>query len=192
MDLPSASLVAAFVALYLLEWARRFRARLRNPDAPADRDPESRRLLRLTQLPAVILALIVSLLLRALALPGSRPGYLIGGLAVMCLGAALRWWAIVVLGRLFTGSITIQRDHRIVRAGPYRWLRHPSYTGGWLTMVGFGLGTGNALSLLLCLVLPLIGFAYRVRAEESALSAAMPAEYADYARRTSRMIPFLW
>jgi protein-S-isoprenylcysteine O-methyltransferase Ste14 len=191
MDLPLAILIVAFIVLYLLEWPRRVRERLRR-DGAADRHPRSRRLLRLTQLPAVVLALVAGVLLPSLALPGDRFGFRIGGLALMCLGAALRWWAIVTLGRLFRGSITIQRDHHIVSTGPYRWLRHPSYTGGWIVMLGFGLGTGNALSFLLCLGLPLIGIVHRIEAEEAELASALPGEYPDYAARTSRMIPFLW
>lgn len=191
MDLPLATLIAAFIVLYLLEWPRRIRERRRG-DGPVDRHPRSRRLLRLTQLPALAMALIAAVVLPGLALPGNRFSFWIGGLALMCLGAALRRWAIVTLGRLFSGSITIQRDHHIVTTGPYRWLRHPSYTGGWMVMVGFGLGTGNALSLLLCLGLPLIGLVHRIEAEEAELASALPAEYTDYAARTRRMIPFLW
>jgi protein-S-isoprenylcysteine O-methyltransferase len=71
-------------------------------------------------------------------------------------------------------------------------MRHPSYTGLWLQFVGLDLATGNSGGLHTGLLLPLVGIVRRIAAEETALAAALPADYADYARRTKRLIPFLW
>src|SRR5438445_543754 len=51
------------------------------------------------------------------------------GVVLFIAGLALRWWSIIKLGRFFTVDVTIARDHELIEAGPYRWLRHPSYTG---------------------------------------------------------------
>src|SRR5205085_6139499 len=61
------------------------------------------------------------------------------GLAIFMAGVVLRAWAIVTLGRFFTVHVAIASDHQLVRRGPYRLLRHPSYTGIWLIMMGLGM-----------------------------------------------------
>jgi protein-S-isoprenylcysteine O-methyltransferase len=110
----------------------------------------------------------------------------------MGLGVGLRQWAIRTLGYFFVGYVTVQPDHRVVQSGPYRCVRHPSYTGLWLQFVGLGLATGNSCSLITGLLLPLAGIVRRIAAEATALVAALPADYPDYAHRTKRLLPFLW
>jgi protein-S-isoprenylcysteine O-methyltransferase Ste14 len=116
----------------------------------------------------------------------------IAGVAILLAGAAFRIWAIVVLGRFFTVTVTIQPDHRIVEDGPYRRLRHPSYTGLLAALAGFGLALGNWLSLLALVVLPLAGVLLRIRAEEAALVRALGDGYRAYEARTDRLIPGVW
>src|SRR3546814_7292149 len=69
------------------------------------------------------------------------------GIALMPGGMGLRWWSIRVLARHFTVDVTIHPDHELVRRGPYRLLRHPSYPGLLVTFLGFALCLGNWLSL---------------------------------------------
>ncbi|HET6783682.1 MAG TPA: isoprenylcysteine carboxylmethyltransferase family protein [Pseudoxanthomonas sp.] len=114
------------------------------------------------------------------------------GLALMAGGLALRFWAIRVLARFFTVDVNIQEGHELIRRGPYRLLRHPSYTGSLMTFLGFGLALGNAWSLLVLLAPVIVAFVWRMRVEESVLAEAFPAQYPDYARRTKRLIPFVW
>lgn len=185
-------LIALALAEYVAELVRRVRERRRNPDVARDAHPGSRRRLALTQFPSVILALASAPFLSALALPGAPTAPFVAGLAVIALGLALRWWSIVTLDRFFVGSIHIQAGHRIVREGPYRWMRHPAYTGGWLFFLGIGLGCGNWLALAICAIVPLIGLVLRVGKEEEALRRAAPDEYESYCRSTRRMIPFVW
>ncbi len=114
------------------------------------------------------------------------------GIVLMIAGIAFRWWAIRVLAKFFTVDVAIHADHRLVRDGPYRWLRHPSYTGALATFLGFGLALGSGVSLLAVMVPVIIGFAYRIRVEEAALSEAFPQAYPEYARTTRRLIPGIW
>ena len=128
-----------------------------------------------------------------LRFPASLSGPLFWlGLAAMAAGLALRWWAIRVLDRFFTVDVAVHADHRLVRDGPYRRLRHPSYTGSLLTFLGFGLALGNWASLLVAMVPVTLAFLRRISVEEQALREVFPAEYEAYARQTRRLLPFLW
>ena len=111
------------------------------------------------------------------------------GLALLISGTVLRWAAVFTLKKYFTVNVTIFEDHRLVREGLYRHLRHPSYTGLLLRYLGLGLAYANWLSLAL-VFLPMLGAVlYRMRVEERALSEAFGAGYAEYARSTKRLIP---
>lgn len=111
---------------------------------------------------------------------------------MMIAGMLLRAWAVHVLADHFTVEVTIQPGHRLIRRGPYRWLRHPSYTGSLMTFYGFALALGN-LGSLLVIVLPVTAaFFRRIRVEERVLSEAFPTQYAAYARQTKRLVPFVW
>jgi len=104
---------------------------------------------------------------------------------------ALRLWAIRVLGQSFRTTVIVQDQHRLVEAGPYRLLRHPSYTGTLLTILGIGLCLGNWISLLLVIAGSAIGYGYRIMVEERALRLRFGPQYDAYARRRWRLIPFL-
>jgi protein-S-isoprenylcysteine O-methyltransferase Ste14 len=62
------------------------------------------------------------------------------GLVLMWAGIALRQWAVTVLGRFFTVDVRVQPDQTVVEAGPYRYVRHPSYSGMIITFLGLALG----------------------------------------------------
>jgi len=112
-------------------------------------------------------------------------------LSLLLCGLAIRWAAILTLGKYFTISVAIARDHHIVQSGLYRSIRHPSYSGLLLAFVGMGLSFHNWLSLVI-LVLPIAAaLALRIAVEERALRAAFGAEYEAYAARTWRLIPWL-
>ncbi len=115
--------------------------------------------------------------------------YLGLGLAVM--GIALREWSVLLLGKFFNVKVTIASNQTLVRRGPYRWLRHPAYSGSILTLVGFPVAMGTWLGALLVLLLSVAGYLYRVRVEEQALLQALGDEYLDYMRHTWRFFPGL-
>lgn len=79
----------------------------------------------------------------------------------MLLGIALRWYSAAILGKYFTFDVAIQSGQTLVEAGPYRYVRHPSYTGALLTLFGFGLALGNWVGL--AANLSCMGFAYGYR-----------------------------
>lgn len=110
-------------------------------------------------------------------------------LALLAGGLALRWTSVMFLGRYFTVNVTVLQDHRVVDSGPYRYVRHPSYSGLLLAFLGLGLFFNNWLSLVIVVVPVTIALVYRIRVEEAALGAAMGAEYAAYCARTKRLVP---
>jgi protein-S-isoprenylcysteine O-methyltransferase len=107
-------------------------------------------------------------------------------------GIALRWWAIIHLGRFFTVNVAIAADHRVVDDGPYRFVRHPSYTGALMSFVGLGLTTGNWLAAVVLVVPISVAFLRRITIEERVLAAALGEPYRAYAARTKRLVPFLY
>jgi protein-S-isoprenylcysteine O-methyltransferase len=67
----------------------------------------------------------------------------IAGICLMLLGVALRWYSVSVLGKYFTFDLAIHSGQVLVEVGPYRYIRHPSYSGALLSLLGFGLALGN-------------------------------------------------
>jgi protein-S-isoprenylcysteine O-methyltransferase Ste14 len=110
----------------------------------------------------------------------------------MWLGLAIRVWAVAALGRAFRTTVEVDPDQAVVTSGPYRWVRHPSYTGLLLIVAGVGLAAGNWLALAGCVALPLPAVVRRIRVEEAELSRVLGEPYRAYARRTKRLIPGLW
>ncbi len=158
----------------------------------SDRDPASVRWLALTWWPAGVAALAEAAWLPQLDI-GQKWGRpcLVAGVVVTGSGIVLRQWAITTLGRYFTGHVLVQGGQTVVSSGPYRWLRHPSYTGLWLEMTGIGLATRNVASMATCALLPLIGITRRITGEERELTASLPG-YREYSQGRPRLVPHIW
>lgn len=112
------------------------------------------------------------------------------GIACMLAGIGLRLYAIRVLGRFFTTSVATQAGQQVVDRGPYRWVRHPAYSGSLLTIFGLCLALTNWLAFV-GLIPAVLGFGYRIRVEEETLQSVLGEPYRDYMRRTKLLIPFL-
>jgi protein-S-isoprenylcysteine O-methyltransferase len=112
--------------------------------------------------------------------------------ALFVAGLILRWWAIITLGRFFTVDVTIEKDHELVERGPFRIVRHPSYTGVLLAFVGVALSLRNWVALLVILLPIGTAFIHRMNVEEDALSRALGPRYAEYIKRTKRLVPFVY
>jgi len=125
---------------------------------------------------------------RAAALPFGRVLAIVA-VAIFVVGLVLRWWAIITLGRFFTVDVTIQKDHELVDRGPFRLVRHPSYTGVLLAFVGFALSLRNWAALVVILMPIFVAFVRRMNVEEEALSQALGRHYAEYMARTKRLVP---
>jgi protein-S-isoprenylcysteine O-methyltransferase Ste14 len=114
------------------------------------------------------------------------------GVVIGWLGLLLRWWSFVSLGKYFTVVVKTSEDQPVVERGPYRVLRHPSYTGLLLAFAGGGLMLGNWISAVGAVSVVLIALIYRLRIEERALNAALGDRYREFAAGRARLIPYLW
>lgn len=110
------------------------------------------------------------------------------GLALYTLGGVLRLWPVFVLGRRFSGLVAIQPGHTLVTRGIYSRIRHPSYLGLLIGMLGWGLAFRSIIGVLLAAATVPVILA-RIRAEEALLAAEFGAEYEAYRARTARFIP---
>jgi len=114
------------------------------------------------------------------------------GCVLFLAGLALRWYSIVYLGRYFTVNVAIHSRHEVIDTGPYRKIRHPSYTGALLAFLGLALCIGNWLSLALIMVPITLAFARRMSTEEAALANALGTPYINYMSRTKRLAPYIY
>jgi protein-S-isoprenylcysteine O-methyltransferase len=113
-------------------------------------------------------------------------------IAFFAAGLVVRWWAIVTLGRFFTVDVVIERDHELVERGPFRWVRHPSYTGVLVAFMGWAMTLGNWVAMGVVLLPIFIAFVRRMKVEEDALLRALGDKYREYMTRTKRLIPGLY
>jgi protein-S-isoprenylcysteine O-methyltransferase Ste14 len=164
----------------------------RSADPTFARDRGSFKPLSLLFWPALGLAFGLPFLLPQATIQWHRTSLFFIGIALMLAGIAFRFYAMSLLGRFFTYQVEVHAGQTVVEAGPYRYIRHPSYTGAIVTLVGLGLALGNWAGLLALLTCTGIAFAYRISVEETALLAALGDPYKQYIRRTRRLIPFLF
>lgn len=113
-------------------------------------------------------------------------------IAMIWLGVALRLWAVITLGKHFRFTVHIHDDHKLVTSGPYRFLRHPAYTGGLVTISGIGLAMGNGISFAGAFLCLFVAYAWRIIVEEAALRARFGDAFEAHRRRTWAIIPPVW
>jgi protein-S-isoprenylcysteine O-methyltransferase Ste14 len=114
------------------------------------------------------------------------------GVGLLWAGVALRLWSFHTLGRYFTLAVQTSSDQPVIADGPYRVLRHPSYTGLLLAIVGVGFLIGNWVAVTGLAVSAACGLAYRIRVEERALLRDLGDRYRVFASTRKRMIPYVW
>jgi protein-S-isoprenylcysteine O-methyltransferase len=112
--------------------------------------------------------------------------------AAMTAGLGIRVWSMAVLGKFYTRTLLTTSDQSIVERGPYRWLRHPGYLGSLLVWVGGGFAQGNWLLAALIATLMLAAYGFRIASEEKLLRERFGSAYDAYARRTWRLVPFVF
>jgi protein-S-isoprenylcysteine O-methyltransferase Ste14 len=114
------------------------------------------------------------------------------GILLFAAGEALRMWSRRTLGRYFTYTVQTSSDQPVITNGPYRFVRHPSYTGVLLLATGAGFVEGNWLGLAALALMVFVGLSYRIRVEETALLEDLGDRYRAFAAHRKRLIPFVY
>jgi protein-S-isoprenylcysteine O-methyltransferase Ste14 len=113
------------------------------------------------------------------------------GICLLVLGSILRRYSMHILGKYFTAAVTVLPNQPVIEEGPYRWIRHPGYTAGFIIFIGIGVALGNWISLMIFLLEIIIVYRLRIQAEENALIQTIGQPYKKYMDRTKRFIPFI-
>jgi protein-S-isoprenylcysteine O-methyltransferase Ste14 len=109
-------------------------------------------------------------------------------LALACL---LSWTGLRALGKQWRVDAALSQDHQLVKAGPYRIVRHPIYTSMLCLLLGTGLLLATLWMLAIALALFLAGTEIRVRIEDELLASRFGASFAQYKRAVPAYLPFV-
>jgi protein-S-isoprenylcysteine O-methyltransferase Ste14 len=181
---------AALFAFVVLELRVRIASRRNHGGARSDR--LSLVVVHASVVVAVLAGCLSAAAVEGAAISGLRWSVFCGGLALIVAGIVIRQWSVFLLGRFFTVDVRVHPGQTVVDSGPYRWVRHPSYTGMLVTFAGIGLALGNWVALAALIVLPLPGLVYRISVEERALLDGIGEPYRRFAAGRSRLVPGLW
>jgi protein-S-isoprenylcysteine O-methyltransferase Ste14 len=111
--------------------------------------------------------------------------------AILCAtGLAFALWARVTLGRNWSGIVTLKEGHELVERGPYRFVRHPIYTGILTIFSATALALGH-LGGFAGTLLIFASFWVKLCDEEKLMLQQFSERYAAYRRRAKRIIPFV-
>jgi protein-S-isoprenylcysteine O-methyltransferase len=110
------------------------------------------------------------------------------GVLLLLLGCGFAVWARFVLGRNWSGIVTVKEDHTLITRGPYAWVRHPIYTGILLALLGTAVAVGRVINLV---ELPVVAFAFwlKLRTEEKFMHETFGEQYTAYRQQVKALIP---
>jgi protein-S-isoprenylcysteine O-methyltransferase Ste14 len=114
------------------------------------------------------------------------------GTGLVIIGSLLRRYCFRILGKYLTAAVTVTPDQPIIEKGLYHWVRHPSYTAGFLVLLGIGFALGSWLSIGIFIVYIFVVYSRRVKVEETAMLDPLGEPYRVYMARTKRFIPFIY
>ena len=112
------------------------------------------------------------------------------GVILCAAGMAFLVWARQNLDRNWSQTVSIKKGHELVTSGPYRYVGHPMYTGGFIACIGSAIVVGGPWIILLVILGPI--FLWRVGAEDRLMAQQFPNEYPEYKKQTKALIPFVW
>ncbi len=113
------------------------------------------------------------------------------GIVLFIAGYALRLTSRIMLHKQFSVFVALQKEHKLITTGMYKYVRHPIYTAGIISFVGFILITNSTLGLITGLLLVFPALVYRIHVEEQMLIAHFGEEYIEYKKRVKALIPWL-
>jgi protein-S-isoprenylcysteine O-methyltransferase Ste14 len=113
------------------------------------------------------------------------------GIALIIAGAILRRYCFYALSTSFTGVVMVKEGQEVIQTGPYRFIRHPSYTAAFLMFTGVGVALESWLGVGILFLAHCYLYGRRVVVEEKALVQTLGGAYEDYMLHTKRFIPFV-
>ncbi|MBS1730145.1 MAG: isoprenylcysteine carboxylmethyltransferase family protein [Bacteroidetes bacterium] len=114
------------------------------------------------------------------------------GFTMIFIGIIIRVWAIRTLGKYFTATVILQHQQTLITKGPYRFIRHPSYLGAFLSIVGCAVFLNAYWSIALAFIFMGASYIVRIRVEERALVRFFGNDYREYSKKTWRIFPLIW
>ena len=114
------------------------------------------------------------------------------GIVIAFFGVFFRLYSVWTLRKYFTLIVQVSSEQKLIRNGPYKYLRHPSYTGSILTLLGISLAFRSPLGVIMTLIITSIIYGYRIKIEEKALEKNFISQYKDYKSQTWRIVPYIW
>ena len=181
-----------FIASLVVFVAREVVQSLRRRSEATRHDRGSLILLRVIAAPGFILASIAIKDIPSTTITQGRVPLFVLAMVLFWSGVAIRWWAFHTLGRYFTFTVMTSADQPVITGGPYRFVRHPSYTGVILVVTGLGLAYGNWISMISIAGFTTAALVYRIKVEEAALLAELGDAYRTFAEGRKRLVPGLW
>jgi protein-S-isoprenylcysteine O-methyltransferase Ste14 len=174
-------IISEYIGTYIIPYFRRHGAKINKEDR------WSRLILALATYISVLVAFYFAF--SNIALLPIWTFYL--GIFLMILGIIIRQWSIAVLGNFFSVDVGTQKGQKVVKNGPYKLVRHPSYTGILLTIIGIGLALQSWAAVIIIILGFIFGFSYRIHVEEKLLVSKLGDEYIKYMKETKRLIPYI-
>jgi protein-S-isoprenylcysteine O-methyltransferase Ste14 len=114
------------------------------------------------------------------------------GACIIIIGITIRIWSIKILGTHFTATVRTQENHILIDGGPYSFVRHPSYLGAFLAIVGGSVFLNAYLSIIVSTILMFVAYYVRISHEEKILTAFFGDKYIQYSKKTKKLFPFIW
>ncbi len=113
-------------------------------------------------------------------------------LAIAVFGLIFRSWSYLTLGKFFTMHLETQKNHQLIESGPYSFLRHPSYTGAFLTYIFTPLFLTSYYSAVVSAIFLFWAFYRRITLEEKMLTTHMGEAYINFCSKRARLLPLIW
>ena len=155
-----------------------------------DQDKGSMRIIWITIAIAIDLGIIVSIFFKFLISKLIIIPYI--GLFLIIAGMIFRFIAVWSLGKFFTVNLTVKENHKIIKNGIYKIIRHPSYLGSLVSFIGFGISLNNWVSFTIIILPITIAFIHRIEIEEKLLLKQFKIDYSEYIKKTYRLIPKIY
>lgn len=113
------------------------------------------------------------------------------GVCITLLAFVLGLWARLHIGKYWSGTVTLKREHKIIDTGPYRFIRHPIYTALLTAAFGTAMAAARKEAFVGVLIM-VIAYIVKLKREERMMLKEFGRDYADYMTRTRALFPYIY